>query len=110
MKNITKGQYLVEARSGKIVPDLESIQVYPHMQEAQGLQDFLGSARNIGQAADQFASTLEAILDGRSFTEIGEEVLLRLVRAISALLQSTLARQLSRTLTHQSSSLLQWPG
>ena len=85
MKRISRAQVLVQTQTEKIVPDLDSIQVYHYTQEALIPRGILEAGETVGQAAEEFARTLQKILAGKAPAEIDERDLARLEKAIGAL-------------------------
>jgi hypothetical protein len=109
MQRIPQAQALVQTRTEKIIPDLESIQVYQHMLEAVGRREILESGENVGQAAERFAITLKAILAGKPIAEIGEKEFDRLKKALGALASVYTSDTAVSTLSRRSASLLHLP-
>jgi hypothetical protein len=109
MKRISQAQPLVDARTEKIVPDLESIQLYQNMLEAVGSREILEPGESLGQAANRFATTLKAILAGNPLTEIGQQEFDCLRKAISALASVYANKTAASTMSRRSRSLLELP-
>jgi hypothetical protein len=109
MKRIARAQSLVEARTEKIVPDLESIQLYQSMLEAIGSREILEPGESLGQAANKFSATLEAVLAGKPLAEMGQQEFDRLRKAVSALASVYANRTAVTTMSRRSRSLLELP-
>jgi hypothetical protein len=109
MKRISQAQSLVEARTEKIVPDLESIQLYQNMLEAAGSREILEPGESLGQAADKFAATLKVVLTGKSLAEIGQHEFDRLRKALTALASVYASKTTVSMISRRSTSLLELP-
>lgn len=109
MQRVSRAHALVQTRTEKIIPDLESIQVYQNMLEAIGSHELLESGEEIGQAAERFAATLKELLAGKSLAEIGVQEIDRVKKVLNALASVYTTKTAVSTLTRRSTSLLQLP-
>jgi len=109
MRRISRAQVLVQTHTEKIAPELNSIHVYQHTREALVPSGILRLGESIGQAAERFAATLEAILSGKLPAEIDEHEFAQLEKAIAALASVYTNRTAVSSLSRDVESLLQLP-
>jgi hypothetical protein len=84
MKRISRAQVWLRAQQEKIAPDVESIQAYQYTHEALVPRGLLEPGENLGMAADRYAATLQAILNGKTAAAVGEGRLIELQKALAA--------------------------
>jgi len=117
MQRILRAQGLVDTRSGRIAADFGSIHAYRYMREALDSLDILAPGESIGEAASNFAATIESVLDGIPLADvdteedtaagIGREDYTRLERAIKALASLYHKRTAESTAASDPANLMQ---